>query len=272
MTKGKLALVAGDGQLPISILCNLVKKGESPLVYSLGEKNRNDLAAYGVKIIRVEEVNLLKIFASLTLRRVKRILLAGYVPKSVIYGNSMDSETSSIVDELEDRNDHALLGAVINRIERLGMSVVDYESVVPEMIAPSGLIAGPAPSEIERGDVEYGRSVLGRLLPLSFGQSLVVCKKSVVAVEAMEGTDKMVIRAGSISGAGVLVKGMRADQDRRYDIPVVGTDTLRSMYESGLSCLAVEAGNCLILNGEAFAKMAGDLEISVLGIDPCPSF
>lgn len=269
MASGKLALVAGEGLLPVEILDGLIGRGEPPLVYAL-RQDPSELERPGISVIHLRELNLVKIFASLALRRVKRILLAGYVPKRTIYSDSMDEETSGIVGGLRDRNDHALLGAVIERVEKLGISVVRYDSVVPEMISRMGLIAGPAPMDGDLDDIEYGRSVLGRILPLSFGQSLVVSKRSVVAVEAMEGTDQTVMRAGSISHSGVLIKGMRSDQDRRYDIPVVGLDTLSSMSKAGLSCLALEAGNCLVLGGRSFERLSSELGISVIGVEPCP--
>jgi DUF1009 family protein len=268
--QGKLALVAGDGDLPLVILKNLVASGESPVVYAI-RSDWQDIEAYGVSVIPVKEINLVKIFGSLVFRRIKRLLLAGYVSKTVIYDDSADREIKGIVAGLDDRNDHALLGAVIDRVEKLGISVLGYDSILPDMIAPEGYIAGPEPSASDLADVDYGRAVLGRLLPLSFGQSLVVCRRSVVAVEAMEGTDETIRRAGGISGAGVLVKGMRADQDRRYDIPVVGTKTLESMVESGLSCLAVESGNVLIMDREKLSKAASRLGISVIGVASCPS-
>lgn len=270
MASGKLALVAGEGLLPVEILKGLIEKGEPPLVYAL-RQDPSELEMPGISVIHIKELNLVKIFASLTFRRVKRLLLAGYVPKKTIYSDSMDEETSGIVGGLRDRDDHALLGAVIDRVEKLGISVARYDSVVPEMISKMGHIAGPPPMESDLDDVEYGRSILGKLLPLSFGQSLVVSKRAVVAVEAMEGTDQAVMRAGAISRSGIVVKGMRPDQDRRYDIPVVGLDTLRSMSKAGLSCLALEAGNCLILGGSSFSQLSCDLGISVIGVGPCPS-
>ncbi|MCF4113949.1 MULTISPECIES: LpxI family protein [Dethiosulfovibrio] len=268
--KGKMALVAGEGDLPLVILKNLVASGETPVVYAI-RPDWQDIEAYGLSVIPVKEINLVKIFGSLVFRRIKRLLLAGYVSKTVIYDDSADSEIKGIVAGLDDRNDHALLGAVIDRVEKLGISVLGYDSILPDMIASEGHIAGPEPSASDLADVDYGRAVLGRLLPLSFGQSLVVCRRSVVAVEAMEGTDETITRAGGISGAGVLVKGMRADQDRRYDIPVVGTKTLESMAESGLSCLAVESGNVLIMDREKLSEAASRHGISVIGMASCPS-
>lgn len=270
VSSGRLALVAGEGLLPVEILKGLIDRGELPLVYAF-RQDPSELEIEGVSVIHIKELNLVKIFASFTVRRVKRLLLAGYVPKKTIYSDSMDDETSSIVGGLRDRDDHALLGAVIDRVEMLGISVVRYDSVIPEMISKMGSIAGPPPMERDPDDVEYGRSVLGKLLPLSFGQSLVVSKRAIVAVEAMEGTDQSIVRAGAISRSGVVVKGMRRDQDRRYDIPVVGLDTLRSMSKAGLSCLALEAGNCLILEGNSFKQLACELGISVIGVEPCPS-
>lgn len=255
----------------MSILENLLKNSEVPLVYSLSQDNRPRLKSKAVKVIDLDDMDLVKTFGSLVFRRVKRIVLAGAVPKKIIFKKSQDQETSGILKSLEDRNDHAVLGAVIDRLESLGIKVLDYESVVPEMMVPFGHIAGPSPKPEDLEDADYGRKILGKLLPLSFGQSIVVYRKSVVAVEAMEGTDQMILRSGGISKGGVLVKGLRPDQDRRYDIPVVGPKTLDSMGKSGLTCMALERGNCIVLDIDAFSKKAHSLGISVLGVEPCPS-
>lgn len=272
ISKGKLAVVAGGGLLPLEIIKNLKLKGEDPLIYAFRDDWKK-LESSGYRVIPVEKINLIKIFASFKLRRVKKLLLAGYVPKKIIYQNgALDKEAAGLVDNLDDCNDHSLLGAIIEKIEGLGISVIGYEDIVPEMMAIRGHIAGPDVNAASLADIEYGRKILSSTLPLSFGQSIVVSGLSVVAVEAMEGTDATIDRAGEISGSGVLIKGMRADQDRRYDIPVVGVPTLEMMKKAGLSCLAIEGENTIILERNLFCKKACEYGITVMGIEPCLSF
>jgi len=103
-------------------------------------------------------------------------------------------------------------------------------------------------------------------LPLSFGQTLAVYRRAVIAVEAMEGTDMTIRRAGDIVGRGVLVKMMREDQDERYDLPTVGPSTLKNMAEAGLACLAVEAGRTIVLCRKEFSRIAREAGIAVWGI------
>jgi hypothetical protein len=115
-------------------------------------------------------------------------------------------------------------------------------------------------------DIAYARDVAQTLLPLSFGQTLAVHGKAVVAVEAMEGTDQMIKRAGELVNGGILLKMMREDQDERYDLPTVGPSTIRGMASAGLSCLAVEAGKTIVLERDDLARLAREAGIAVWGL------
>lgn len=267
---GKLALVAGEGRLPLAILQGLRRRGETdPAVFLLSDdsapwtdlgcafKSVKNPLAFGV------------ILTSMRLAGVRRLILAGRVPKKLMYDRkNMDETSRSTLAEASERNDHSLLGAVVRTIERFGIRVVPYEDVVPEMVVSEGQVSSGRPSENEMADAQYGWSVLEKILPLSFGQSLVVADKSVIAVEAMEGTDGMIERAGTLAGRGVLVKGMRRDQDRRYDLPVVGLRTLHKMADAGLTALFLQAGSVLLLD-ESFVSEADKLGIAVWGVSAC---
>ena len=144
--------------------------------------------------------------------------------------------------------------------------MIPYWQILPEFIASAGKLSSRSPSGKELRDIDYGRKILRVTLPCSFGQALCVADGAVVAVEAMEGTDKMILRAGELSRKGVLVKMMREDQDMRYDLPTVGPVTLENMKEAGLTCLAVEAGKTLILETEKFFALAEKYNIAVWGL------
>ncbi|MBQ3450348.1 MAG: LpxI family protein, partial [Synergistaceae bacterium] len=147
------------------------------------------------------------------------------------------------------------------------IKVIPYWHILPEFIASKGKLSGRSPNQKEIRDIEYGREILRVTLPCSFGQAVCVADGAVVAIEAMEGTDMMIKRAGNLSGHGVIVKMMKVNQDMRYDLPTVGVKTLEAMKESGLTCLAVESGKTLILEPEKFFSLADKYNIAVWGIE-----
>jgi len=195
--------------------------------------------------------------------------MAGLIPKTIMYGTAADSSLLGMLST-GGNDDHSLLGRIVAAFESFGLRVLPYAGFVGESLAAEGFIAGRAATEQEREDVTCGKRILSVTLPLSFGQSVVVARGAVVAVEAMEGTDKMIRRAGELlSGApGVVVKMMRPDQDIRFDLPTVGTGTLRAMAAAGLTCLAVEVGRTIILDRTGFTSLAESLSIAVEGITP----
>ena len=267
----KLALVAGEGTLPLEILNALKQKhGVLPKVYLLAE----DVTPYAQSGIEVQHIKnpmaIAMILTKMRLTGVRHLMMAGAVPKRSIYAReTLDEGAQKILSDVRDRNDHSLLAGVVKYVEKFGIQVVSYDDVIPELLAGDGHIAGPLPSANEEEDCVYGLNILRQLLPLSFGQSIVVSDRAVVAVEAMEGTDQTIRRAGSLRSQGILIKGMRKDQDRRYDLPVVGPQTLEAMAEAGLSALFIETGSVLLLEKKVFLTEAERLRISVTGVSAC---
>lgn len=264
-----IALVAGEGNLPVEIARRLAQKGEKFRVYALRE-DVSDLLPYSQAVKNLTEVKVAAVLADMLLHRVRDVLLAGMVPKTLIYRHDqLDGAAKSLLAGLGDKDDHSILASVVRMLEKAGLRVKSYRDLLIDLMAPSGPIAGRAPTEEEAKDVEYGLHIGQKLIPLSFGQTVVVYQRAIVAVEAMEGTDKTLMRAGELVKGGTVVKLMRADQDERYDIPVVGIPTLHNMKQSGLTCLAVHAGWTLIMDPEAFKQEAQELGISVVGVDSC---
>lgn len=271
MNTDRLALVAGEGELPLAILKGIKDSGAPlPKVYLLA-KDTGSYEAIGAQVQKIgNPMAIAMILTKMRLTGIRRMMMAGGVPKKSIYSKeTLDAGAKSILSDVHDRNDHSLLAGVVKYVEKFGIQVVAYEEVIPEMLAQEGRIAGPEPTENQLEDCRYGLEILKILLPLSFGQSVVVSDRAVVAVEAMEGTDETIRRAGKLSGRGVLVKGIRADQDRRYDLPVVGAQTLYAMSEAGLDALFIEAGSVLLLDKDFFLREAGRLKISVTGVPSC---
>lgn len=276
-----VAMIAGEGLLPVEIARRLTEEERPPVVYSLREQV-GTLSKYALDIVPVNRVALAEVLGDMLRRGVRQVILAGAVPKTIIYKPAMmDETTKSLLDALSVKDDHSLLAAVVARLEQQGIFAVSYRHLILDLLAPAGHVAGREPTPQEAADVAYGRQVAARVIPLSFGQTLVVSMGAVVAVEAMEGTDAALLRAGSLCRGGTVVKMMRPDQDERYDLPTVGVRTLRTMARAGLGCLALEAERTIILEREAFAEAAREEGVAVIGIrhdafpsgdEPCPSF
>ncbi|MFA0889451.1 MAG: LpxI family protein [Synergistales bacterium] len=274
MTEGRcgylsnLALLAGEGLLPLAIAKALSSRGVAPTVIALGKVNPL-LEDFADRILEIPQISITKILGLIERVGCRRLVLAGSVPKRLIFGGAgMDRETLEWVLSLPSRDDHALLGAIVRFFESRGLEVVSYRSLIPGNIAEEGKIAGREPSEAEWEDIRYGIGIAREVVRLSFGQALAVKAGSVVAVEAMEGTDEMIGRAGRIGPGGIVVKMMRSDQDERFDLPTVGPQTLECMAASGMTCLAVEAGRTVVLDRESFESLAEAHSISVTGFLP----
>jgi DUF1009 family protein len=262
-----IALIAGEGALPEIIVRRLARDGDEPIIYALREENEA-LAPYASAIVTVAGARIAPVLRDMAQRGVKKAMLAGFVPKNLIYRPEMMDETAAaFLASLRERDDHSLLGAIVALLEKSGIEVLSYRGLLSDLLAHEGHIAGRPPAESELADASYGAKIAEKVLPLSFGQSLVVSGRAVVAAEAMEGTDEAILRAGKLCRGGVVVKMIKRGQDERYDLPVVGRGTLRSMAEAKLTCLAIHAGWALILNPDEFRQTALDAGISVIGID-----
>ncbi len=268
----KIGLIAGDGNLPVVIANRLTDMGNPPIVYSVREKV-GEISKYALEVVNIVKPDLGFTIKDMKNRGVKKIIMAGLISKTLAFKPSLfDLTTQRFLASLVFRDDHSLLGALVDFLEKSGFEVMSYKDIIPDLLADSGQIAGRNPTSDEAADAEYGFSICKTLVPLSFGQTVVVNKRSVVAVEAMEGTDATLLRAGSLCSGGTVVKMMRLDQDERYDIPTVGPSTLRNMAQAKLTCLVLHAGRTLIMDPEEFRTVAEKEKIAVIGIDHCQSF
>ena len=262
-----IALFAGKGVLPVEIARKLSGIQEPGLILTLGAEV-DMLTPYAGKLIIMKTPNLGKAIREIKSYGADKLIMAGVVPKKFIYCFPLlfDSLSRKVLRRtLHD--DHSLLGSIVEASEEAGIKVLPYWQILPEFIASSGKLSSRSPSEKELSDINYAREILRVILPCSFGQGVCVADGAVVAVEAMEGTDRMIQRAGEISGRGVIVKMMKPGQDMRYDLPTVGTVTLENMHTAGLTCLAVEAGKTLILEPDKFFALADKYNIAVWGIN-----
>ncbi|MEZ4333477.1 MAG: UDP-2,3-diacylglucosamine diphosphatase LpxI [Myxococcota bacterium] len=268
----RLGLIAGRGRLPILAAAAVRAGGVS--IRALALEGLADPALAGeVDAIRWLRVGRLEAAAeALRSMDVKSVLLVGSVPKRLLRDGQglveLDGTARSLLGRLASQGDDAILRALLLWLEAVGFDVVSQSEALAPLLAPAGVWSQRAPTAGERADVEVGRAALARGAGADGGQCVVVHRARVVAVEAIEGTDDAIRRAGRLVGPGaVVVKAGRPGQDRRIDLPAVGPDTIAVMREVGACCLAVEAGLALILERQSTRAAADRAGIACLGFD-----
>ena len=265
-----IAIIAGDGALPLLVARRISERGGRPVVYAL-RRETGSFAGIPCVVKPFPSIDLGWALSDMKAEGVGALVLAGRVPKELCFSpEKLDPVLQRVLKTANARDDHSLLASVLSAVEKFGVPVIPYRDLIPDLLAREGHLFGRKPNEREQRDIVCGKNILRVLLPLSFGQSLVTHEGAVVAVEAMEGTDEMIRRAGRIlrNGGGCVVKMMRRDQDERYDLPTIGTTTLEVMRESGIGCLAVEAGRTIVIEPETCATLASGYGVSVVGVSP----
>ena len=265
-----LGLIAGAGGLPIEVASLLRGRGYSP--FAIAFEGLTD-PALGAVVEDVRWVRLGRLEAMAEAMHelgVRRFILIGKVPKALLFGNQgiaePDLEAIGLLAEEGDRGDEPLMSAIVRWIERRGFQLCDQGEMLAPMLAPVGPLSARLPSESELADLAIGRPIVQQLGRLGVGQCVVVKQGSVLAVEAIEGTDSVIARAGELGGSGAtVIKASRPGQDRRFDLPAVGVGTISAIRASGASGLAIEAGSTLIVDRTSMTEAADRANIAVWG-------
>ncbi|WP_341197259.1 LpxI family protein [Hyphomonas chukchiensis] len=272
-----LGLIAGLGDLPVSIAENAVETGQGVYVLRLKGFEEPRLAAYPGDVVGLGEIG--KLFTLLKAAGCKDVLFAGIVKRPNFKDLKLDLRGAALLPKViaeAGKGDDALLRLMVKEMEKNGFNVVGSDSVNAGLLAPSGLIAGPQPTETALADISRGAHVVAALGDLDIGQGCVVCEGLVLAVEAQEGTDAMLARCAGLPEAirgtpdarrGVLVKRPKPGQERRIDLPTVGVSTVEHVAAAGLAGLAVEADGALMLGRDKMQAAAERLGVFIYGFD-----
>jgi len=268
--KKPVALIAGQGQYPI-LVAKAVRRAGIPLkLLAFEEETPAELvesfAPADRAVILVGQLG--KMLKALEKFGAGYALMAGQItPRRLFKGLHPDLKAAQILLSLKRRNAETIFGAIAAEIEKLGIRLLDARSFLDnQLVTPGVMTGGKFPVEPEY--VEHGVHIARECARLDIGQGCVVRKGTVLAVEAFEGTDEMIRRAGSFkSDAALLVKTVKAGQDYRFDVPVFGRRTLETMHEAGLGAAALEAGRVIILDKPAVVDQARAWGISLLGYE-----
>jgi UDP-2,3-diacylglucosamine hydrolase len=267
----KIGLIAGNGRFPFLALQGARGLGHDVTVVAIKEEAFADLepAARDARadFHWVSLGQLGKCIKILKAAGISEAVMAGQVKHVKIFSGIMpDLTLLSVLTRLKARNTDALITAVADVMRGEGIELLDSTAFLQPLLAHEGTLTDRAPDEQERDDIAFGYRMADAVAALDIGQTLAVKDKAVVAVEAMEGTDEVIRRAGQLAGAGVrVVKVAKPKQDMRFDVPVIGVATIEAMRAAGATALSVDAERTLVLDGARVFTSANDAGIAIVG-------
>ncbi|RMH06459.1 MAG: LpxI family protein [Aquificota bacterium] len=259
----KVCLIAGSGELPKVFVESAKRKSVD--VFVVGVKGITDIKAQEYIPIG----SLKRLLKALEKEGIKSIVMLGKFEHSLIFSHlfNLDTLALDILRKTKDRKPHTLIKTFIEELTKMGYEFPDPRPYLEELLAPAGRIGGPEPSEEALEDGLWGFPIAKEIASLDVGQTIVVKNKAVVSVEAMEGTQKAIERAGQIAGKGCrVIKTARRSQDFRIDVPTVGPQTLEAIKKIKGDALFLEAGKVYIVEKEKTVRLAEKYNITVYGL------
>ncbi|UCE58587.1 MAG: UDP-2,3-diacylglucosamine diphosphatase LpxI [Phycisphaerales bacterium] len=270
----KLGIIAGAGRFPLMVLEGAQKAGCHVTVVGLRGLADAILADRADAFFWAGLPRLSRWIRILKRNRIQRVILAGSVKKTSMYGRFRllrllpDLRSLRIwFFELADKRNDTVLGAIANEFARNGIIMEECVKYSTEHMAPAGVLSKRQPSEADARDIEFGWHLAKEMGRLDIGQSIAIKETEVIAVEAIEGTDRMIERAGQLCSRGgwTLIKVAKPNQDMRFDVPTVGPETIAKLKENGARMLVIEAGKTLIVDREQMIAHANAAGIIILG-------
>ncbi len=264
----KFGLIAGNGKFPFLVLEGARKAGAEVVVAAIREETDPKIEQIADRVTWVGIGQLGKMLRFFKSEGVEKAIMAGQVKHVQIFSRAIpDVRMLKMLLRLPKRNTDALIGAVAGELETEGIELIDSTYFLKDHLPTVGTLTKRAPDEGERGDIEYGLEIAQEIARLDLGQTIVIRDRACVAIEAMEGTDAVIRRAGGlVRGRLTVVKIAKPDQDMRFDVPVVGVPTIESMIDSGAACLCLTAGKTLMFDREEMIKLANKHKIAVVAV------
>ena len=267
----RIGIIAGNGRFPFLVLQGARSLGHEVTLVAVKEEASAELeqaardANAGYHSISLGHLG--KCIKILKAAGVSEAVMAGQVKHVQIFGGVVpDLTLLSVLTKLRSRNTDALISAVAEVMRGQGIELLDSTAFLAPLLAREGVLTDRHPDDNELADFVFGYRMADVIAGLDIGQTIAIKHKAVVAVEAMEGTDEVIARAGFLAGAGVsIVKVAKPNQDMRFDVPVIGIATIQAMRKAGARALSIDADRTLVLDGEHVFKSANEAGITIVG-------
>jgi DUF1009 family protein len=271
----RVGLIAGNGKFPLLVLDAARRAGHDVVIIAIKEEAFPDLAEVAARLPNaplhwVSLGQLGKCISLLKNAGVTKAVMAGQVKHTRLFADIIpDFTLAALLMRLKARNTDALISGIADVLRENGVELMDSTAFLAPLLAREGVLTSRRPSDEERSDLEFGYRIADSIAGLDIGQTVAVKSAAIVAVEAMEGTDQVIARAGQLAGGGVrIIKVAKPRQDMRFDVPVVGLSTVAAMRAAGATTLSVDAGKTLMLDGDAIINAADDAAIAIVGRPP----
>jgi DUF1009 family protein len=267
----RLGLIAGNGRFPFLVLDAARGAGHEVTIIALEDETFPELAAVAARppAAAFHWIPLGQLGTCIRLLEqagVTQAVMAGQVKHAKLFDIRPDMALFGVLRRLKARNTDALIAAIADVLRDHGIELLNSTAFLAPLMARPGVLTGRGPTDDERADLDVGYRVADVIAGLDVGQTIAVKSAAVVAVEAMEGTDAVIARAGQLAGAGVrIVKVAKPNQDMRFDVPVIGVSTIDAMKAAGATLLSVDAGTTLMIDGDAIVKAADAAGICIVG-------
>ena len=266
-----LAIIAGAGAFPRHAAAEAKRRGRRVVALALRGWADDGLAQYVDAIESIDIGQLGHLISRLKALGAREAIMAGKVTKSVLLDPSVqfDAEAVGVLGGVTDYSVNSVLGAIGRRLAKDGITLLDSSTFLKDGLCPVGVLTKAQPTPAQQRDIRLGMDLARQMAAWDVGQTVVIKNQVVVAVEALEGTDAAIRRAGEVGGAeAVVVKMASPTQDMRFDLPVLGLQTIAVAEQAGVRCLAVEARKTLLLDREALIGRADAIGLCLVGVEP----
>jgi DUF1009 family protein len=268
----RLGLIAGNGRFPFLVLDAARGAGYDVTVIAIKEEAFPDLESVAARppaapLHWISLGQLGKCISLLKSAGISQAVMAGQVKHTKLFADIVpDMTLLGVVMRLKSKNTDAIISGIADVLRDNGIELVNSTAFLTPLLAKEGVLTARAPTADERADLEFGYRIADSIAGLDIGQTIAVKSAAVVAVEAMEGTDMVIARAGQLAGSGArIIKVAKPNQDMRFDVPVVGVPTIEVMKEAGATVLSVDADRTLMIDGDAIIKAADQAGITIVG-------
>ena len=261
-----LGIIAGNGVYPRLLADGARRAGVKKIVAAAFSNETDPVLERHVNVIewmRVGQLGrFLKFFRS---QGIQHAIMAGQIAPKNLFDLRPDMKALMLLGKLKQRNAESIFAAVADELAKIDVDLLPATTFLEDSLAQLGVIAGPKLSPREEHDVEIGWNVAKEIARLDIGQTIIIKNGTIVAVEALEGTNEAIKRGGTLAREGaVMVKVSKPNQDMCFDVPVIGVETIRIAAESGVRVIAVEAGKTLLLERDAIIALANGSNMSVV--------
>lgn len=264
----KQCLIAGDGYLPIELAKKVKENGLDIVIISLSSDNKKELSKIADKFYECGPGEVEKIRKIIIDEEIKQVSFIGKVSKSIILKRpKFDKTAIELLKKAIKLNDDAVMLMAVDELKKVGADVLDQTIFIKHLMVSNGVLGNIKPTQEQLKDIEYGFEIAKNMGKLDIGQSVVIKNKMIMAVEAIEGTDKCITRGCKLAKKGaVIVKVAKPSQDKRFDIPTVGVKTLKKIKRNRGAVLAVEAGETIMVNKKAVIDYANKHKIAIVAV------